>query len=93
MPLAACEGLGQTTQLCRLGSALLHVRLAPVQPGSNAFDVLCTVCVAADNHGAPVPLQVLESVTPPELLDAVQLLDLYGINDTSLNDVRPETHW
>ena len=40
-----------------------------------------------------MPLQVLESVTPPELLDAVQMLDLYGINDTLLNDVRPETHW
>ena len=35
-----------------------------------------------------MPLQVLESVTPPELLEAVQMLDLYGINDTSLNDVR-----
>ncbi len=39
-----------------------------------------------------VPLQVLESVTPPELLDAVQMLDLYGINDTLLNDVRPEAY-
>eukprot|EP00891_Asterochloris_glomerata_P009180 jgi/Astpho2/9180/fgenesh1_pg.00137_%23_8_t len=35
-------------------------------------------------HAAPG--QVLESVTPPELLDAVQMLDLYGINDTLLND-------
>ena len=43
--------------------------------------------------GPLVPLQVLESVTPPELLDAVQMLDLYGIDDTLLNDVRPEMHW
>ena len=55
---------------------------------------LLTAAVACSATMGPlVPLQVLESVTPPELLDAVQMLDLYGIDDTLLNDVRPKMHW